>query len=242
MFFEAHTLAKQHWFCLNCLLQGLASLCVRRCAWLLMLTERWKWPKPLRRAAHCDMFYRLRWLRTHFQLDTYAETTTNWSEYYRVISWESNCDTFILKCLYYFQNSHVFFCAFILQPGVNTCYPASPRDIGAQTEVQIRMWPLEYPCVFPIVQFPDRKTSESMPENAVRAVKTTAACTNTLCVMIHADNNRNSLNRSRWFTETQHILLKERTGLNTRCDKLSVTTENHFNSSLSFKNKPSCLH
>lgn len=135
-----------------------------------------------------------------------------------------------------------FFCAFILQPGVNTCYPASPRDIGAQTEVQIRMWPLEYPCVFPIVQFPDRKTSESMPENAVRAVKTTAACTNTLCVMIHADNNRNSLNRSRWFTETQHILLKERTGLNTRCDKLSVTTENHFNSSLSFKNKPSCLH
>jgi len=52
------------------------------------------------------------------------------------------------------------------------------HDLGAQTEVQIRMWPLEYPCVFPIVQFPDRKTSESMPKNAV---KTTAACTNPLC-------------------------------------------------------------
>lgn len=140
------------------------------------------------------------------------------------------------KTITYFQNSHGFFFVFILQPGATVCYPASPLDLGAQTEVQIRMWPLEYPCVFPIVQFPDRKISESMPENAVRAMKTTAACTNTLCVTIHADNdNRNSLICSRWFTEAQHLLLKERTGLNTRCDVLPVTTENHFNYSLGLK-------
>ncbi|KAK7126694.1 hypothetical protein R3I94_018018 [Phoxinus phoxinus] len=40
-------------------------------------SKRWKRPKPLRRAAHCDMFYRLRWLRIHFQLNTYTETATN---------------------------------------------------------------------------------------------------------------------------------------------------------------------
>lgn len=97
------------------------------------------------------------------------------------------------------------FFVLIFQPGVTTCYVASPRDLGAQTEVQIRMWPLEYPCVFPIVQFPDWKTSESMPENAERALKTTAVCTNALCVTIHADNiNKNSLNHSRWFRDTAH--------------------------------------
>ncbi len=111
-----------------------------------MLTELWKWPKPLTRAAHCDMFYRLRWLWKNFQPDTYAEKVSNWPEYDHVMVWESDCINFILKCL------HLLF---IFQPGVTTCYVVSPHNLRAQTEVQIRIWPLEYPCVFSIVQFPD---------------------------------------------------------------------------------------
>ncbi len=42
--------------------------------------------------------------------------------------------------------------------------------------------------------------------------------------------------------EMQHILLRECTVLNTQCDMLSVTTENHLNFTLSWENKSLCLH
>lgn len=82
-----------------CVCQSILYICHH--SRVLMLTELWNWPKPLTRAAHCDMFYRLRWLWKNFQLDTYAETVSDWPTMYdREMIWKSNCNTFILKCLH----------------------------------------------------------------------------------------------------------------------------------------------
>jgi len=120
MFFEAHTLAKQQWFCLNCWLQSLASLCVSVPAHFIHLQLRLGFyvNRTLEMAQTLEKSCPL-WhvLQIMLAADTFParHLHRNWSEYYHVISWESNCDTFILKCLYLLSIFFFLFCSQVLQ-------------------------------------------------------------------------------------------------------------------------------